>query len=555
MKWVLDLFFLRSRVFGLERSVIQRDREIADLRHEHGRVLTDLKNRLTELDATQKSKTVVTTTLSAREADLAAARADASRVAAELAAATRRLDGFDRDLAAANSTHDALQAAVLSRDSDLAAAKSAGDETIAKLGELSESLDRARREGEAAAKSRKALEKELAETKAAAKQAAIDVAAANDAFAKARDEADAAGKSRKALEEESLAAKSARAAADGTVKKRELAISELERKSAELQSAFDDAAGENGKIAKELAGVRLELAEARAAVARLEKAASKPAVAAADPAQFARIASLEGELSGARESRISLEAELGAVSESHARLEQELGAARERATALEARLEAQPEELAEVRRDIVETTLLADLDQLTRERNELAAELAALRASGATLQPPTKPEPKAARSKPAPVEEFVAACPQHLSDVKGIGASFETRLYAAGIGSYWDLSRLTDKELVVILELDDVQARQLDANAIRADAARLATETKSVGRRWNQDPPDDLEPIEGIGPAFEKKLYDAGICTYAALGSSSVGELERICPAGASRRPDYASWIEQARRLSAEREG
>ncbi|KAB2659996.1 MAG: hypothetical protein DVB31_14910 [Verrucomicrobia bacterium] len=523
VKWVLDLFFLRARLFGLEHRLTQRDREIADLRHEHGRVLTDLKNRLTELDATQKAKTVLNTTLAARVGELADARARSAALDAEAGAARDRSAELERELAAGASVHEALQAAVQSRDAALDAAKVAATGIEAELAAANAALQKARRDADAAAKDRKVIDRELTAAKA--------------------------------LDKELDAANAARAAADALLRQREIAIAELDRRMAEVQSAYDDAAVENGQIAKELAAVRVELVAAREAVGRLEKTAAKPAALGPDPAAVARIAALEDELGRAREARASVEAELGAVSESHARLEQELAAARAESARLEVRLEAQPEELAEVGRDLALTTMLSDMDQLSRERNELAAELAALKASGGAPVAPARAAAKAAPRNTESVEEFVAPCPQHLSEVKGIGPAFETRLYAVGIGSYWDLSRLTDRELAVILELDDAEAAKLDAPGIRADAARLAQETHSVGRRWSQEPPDDLEPIEGIGTAFEKKLYDAGLCTYAALAASSVERLEEICPGNPSRRPDYASWIEQARRRVEGQEG
>ena len=85
------------------------------------------------------------------------------------------------------------------------------------------------------------------------------------------------------------------------------------------------------------------------------------------------------------------------------------------------------------------------------------------------------------------------------------------------------------------------------------NAARLARETRSVGRKWTGEPPDDLEPLSGIGSAVEKRLYEAGICTYASLAAASPELLEEICPAALFHGADYALWIEQARqRLAAE---
>jgi predicted flap endonuclease-1-like 5' DNA nuclease len=141
------------------------------------------------------------------------------------------------------------------------------------------------------------------------------------------------------------------------------------------------------------------------------------------------------------------------------------------------------------------------------------------------------------------------SCPQDLSRISGIGAVYETKLYAAGIGTYWELSEIADQDLVRVLEVKDFQA--VDIVAVKADALKLAEETDTVGRYWDGTPPDDFEKLEGIGEVYERRLYDAGICTFRALAEVSAEQLQEICQAPDWRRPDYASWIAQAERLIA----
>ncbi len=136
------------------------------------------------------------------------------------------------------------------------------------------------------------------------------------------------------------------------------------------------------------------------------------------------------------------------------------------------------------------------------------------------------------------------SCPQDLSRVAGIGASYEKKLYEAGIGAYWQLSILTHEELSYILDVQEFQ--QVDLAGIKEDALRLAQETGTVERTWDGTPPDDLELVEGIGDTYEGRLYDAGICTYAALAATTPERLAEICKAPEFARPDYASWIAQA---------
>jgi len=284
----------------------------------------------------------------------------------------------------------------------------------------------------------------------------------------------------------------------------------------------------------------------------------------------------------------NVEAELEAVSASHAQLETELARERQSAAGLHEQLREVTESLARnpmsnpVSPSLVppgDAALLAEIDELNRERNTLAAELAALKSAqppaptparrkkgrpaevdlfGVTPEVPAEPPPVLTPvDGPAPTEailEFASRCPQHLSDVKGIGTVFESRLYAAGVGSYWELSQLSDRTLAEILELDAPLREQFDFAATRTDAARLAAETRSVGRKWTGEQPDDLEPLEGIGPAIEKRLYDAGICTFQALAAATEEHLAELCPSAKFRGANYVHWIEQARQRIASEE-
>lgn len=64
--------------------------------------------------------------------------------------------------------------------------------------------------------------------------------------------------------------------------------------------------------------------------------------------------------------------------------------------------------------------------------------------------------------------------------------------------------------------------------------------------------PDNLEKIEGIGPAISELLYDAGIMTYKVLSETPVPELRNILSAGGSRFSiaDPSAWPEQAALLA-----
>ena len=70
---------------------------------------------------------------------------------------------------------------------------------------------------------------------------------------------------------------------------------------------------------------------------------------------------------------------------------------------------------------------------------------------------------------------------------------------------------------------------------------------------WDGTPPDDFEVLPGIGEIYERRLYEAGICTYEALAATSPEQLTDICKAPPMRTPDYAAWIAMATDLAAAR--
>ena len=159
---------------------------------------------------------------------------------------------------------------------------------------------------------------------------------------------------------------------------------------------------------------------------------------------------------------------------------------------------------------------------------------------------------RVARATRRPRAAYVVPCPQDLSAVHGIGSVFEQRLYAAGIGSYWEVAELPADELATIL---DVRPGSIDLPAIQAEAMRLAVESNALGRAWDGTPPDDFEQVGGIGEVFERRLYEAGICTFAALAATAPERLAEICQAPALRLADYASWSAHAAELAAARSG
>jgi predicted flap endonuclease-1-like 5' DNA nuclease len=257
-------------------------------------------------------------------------------------------------------------------------------------------------------------------------------------------------------------------------------------------------------------------------------------MAARDAAQ-ARAAELEGSVSSSNSAIESLQAQLKDAQD------QSLSLAAERDTA-QAQVTSLDEEMAGLR---------AQPSTPAPEAAPMTTLAALATTAGISISKDAAAEAAAA----AGVEVKTAACPQDLSEVTAIGSVFEQRLFAAGVGTYWELAQLKDEQFKEILQLNDRQLARMDFMAVRNDALRLALETESVGRIWGGTEPDDFEPLEGIGTTYEKRLYDAGICTYEALANISLEDLMRICPPTKIRKPDYEMWIRQARALTSQPKG
>lgn len=150
-----------------------------------------------------------------------------------------------------------------------------------------------------------------------------------------------------------------------------------------------------------------------------------------------------------------------------------------------------------------------------------------------------------------PAATHVVSCPQDLSAVEGVGTVYEDRLYDAGIGSYWELAETSATELAGILGFQSFQEENLAA--IKASAMQLAVQTNSIGRSWDGTPPDNFEVLEGLGEVYERRLYEAGICTFEALAAATPEQLAEICKAPAMRTPDYNTWITTAAEQMASR--
>jgi len=363
---------LSERVSMLE---IRLDRSSTEISQIQSRSL-DLSLRLAEAEATVVGQAEALAELRAIRESLTGSRD----------AVFARLLDAEAGLAAQQEVHLALQDALLSRDTTIAGQRS----------QLA-SLDLERRSVADLLAARDAEAGRLADSLAHLSPLKPQLAAAEASLAKIRTQLDSATRVR----DESEAA----------LKRRDHELTEWERKAQEYQSAFDDAARENSRISQELARITAQASGASAALKQAEaaKASSDSRLAALAAENTALRKDLESgdtasggfrdelqraksELSAATAARTATESELAAVSESHAQLEAQLVEARQSASRAEelaeqlgtveaelAVLRALPREPAPAELE----TVLNDLDQVIRERNGLAAELALLRSKSA----------------------------------------------------------------------------------------------------------------------------------------------------------------------------
>jgi predicted flap endonuclease-1-like 5' DNA nuclease len=446
-----------------------------------------------------------------------------------------------------------------------------------------------------AAATLKSRDTEIADWKARFGKLELDLKAANDArakldadlkakggvdtelsglraqFASLKGDADKA-KAAAAAELAALTAGAATAAA--TIKSRDTRIAELEAQYKKLQADFSAKAGSD----KELADLRARIAKLEADLKAGMDARSK---AEADRDMRSReledlrkrLASIQGDLdkakgaaatelaaltAGAATAAATLRSKDSRISDLEKRissLEGELSSARGGGKAL---ADAQAE-IAALRGQMTKAQADWDARLLARE-NEWKAKLTStegqyktqlMSAQAAVVDAQkTRAAAEAAAAKLG-VKAVVSACPQHLSDTKGIGTVFEGRLYANGIGTFFELANMSNDDLKKALQITDEMVSSVSYDEIRKDALRLARETNSLGRTWSGQSPDDFEPIDGIGYTFEKRLYDANICTYEALLNTPQDKIFEIVTQGKKlvNKPDIPYWIKQVKDL------
>ncbi len=97
-------------------------------------------------------------------------------------------------------------------------------------------------------------------------------------------------------------------------------------------------------------------------------------------------------------------------------------------------------------------------------------------------------------------------------------------------------------------ELERLQSQ--DGAIPAAEAEQLRARISELEAQLAQKPPsrDVFTTINGIGPAFQKRLYDAGVCTFAELAQQTPERLRQIVSANNKQRIKPEAWIAEAQR-------
>ena len=403
VKWLLDLFFLRSEMFGLRRRLTDRERDLTDLRHEHGRSLQELKNRLTELDATAKAKMVVSSSLAAREAELAELRererqglhrADAAEgklvlAIQEASSARARMEDLTFRCAQAEERRNQLEAAVAKQEANAAVLMSVRDALEAAVRDRDQSISGLASSGEQL-RSRIDEQVELSTSaRLATDQMTLELAEVRGRFESEERLRQALESDLRGVRTQLEAATRAKAVADANLKRREMELAENEQRSGEMQRGMEEAAREAARLSAENSRLQGEVGRltSAAAVNRTTDAASRGAEL--ERARLAdEVKALRSDLEAQSRLRVGLEAVAKAQEAAVNELRLQVSAATSQRRALEAELEAVSASHAALESRLAPVAVptddglkgaLADLEEMTAERNRLSAELAVLR--------------------------------------------------------------------------------------------------------------------------------------------------------------------------------
>ena len=433
IKWLLDLFFLRRGMFETQEALLTRERQVTDLRHELNRSVEALKNRTTELDATVRAKAAAEALAAQKSAehleDGRRTEAETERLARALATERDNADALrgevhtllghlarereDRRAAEAETLDLRLRSAVdaaeaLDREATLASVRGALATATGEADGLRPLLEATRNDLASQRTVNRALQDAvrsrdttIEELRSKLSGAESEIRSVSGLLASQDEERARLEETRRTLAEAEARGAAAQAEADAA--RLELEALQTRRTDFDAALMLKEAQANAWEREYRTARGRAEAATAKATqdvraieALRAELAACRTDLEAARAQAATATAGMVSDTPASRRLP-DLEAELATLSESHARLESQLAEARvsaSRAEDLAEQLGVAEAELAALKLERSDAstsppgdleTLLQDLDALTRERNRLAAEVAALKASGKGL--------------------------------------------------------------------------------------------------------------------------------------------------------------------------
>lgn len=125
-----------------------------------------------------------------------------------------------------------------------------------------------------------------------------------------------------------------------------------------------------------------------------------------------------------------------------------------------------------------------------------------------------------------------------LIDINGIGPVYEKRLNEAGIWTFAELAALTPERVRAIINPEKWQLVEAEK---WIEEARL---------RVYQANPDPLIDINGIGPVYQQKLFDAGVYTFEQLAAMTSDQLTAIIQPEEWQKVDFDRWIAEAKQFA-----
>jgi predicted flap endonuclease-1-like 5' DNA nuclease len=126
-----------------------------------------------------------------------------------------------------------------------------------------------------------------------------------------------------------------------------------------------------------------------------------------------------------------------------------------------------------------------------------------------------------------------------LEQIDGIGRVYEQKLFDAGINTFAQLAVTPVVRLKEII--NPASWQQLDFESWLEQARKMA-EIVTFDLL-----PYRLEEINGIGPAYAKRLNAEGIMTFTDLAHCTEERLRAIIPQRGGLPHDFAGWIREAR--------